>query len=119
MTDAWDKFVDGARDVVNTMADVAGNLYEKGKGYVNVKRVEMQLRDDYRLLGKLQYQAEMGQDHDEEQKKSLVEKISDQLEELKRAGTEEGKYEFISCKNCGAMISNEANFCPSCGVRVE
>lgn len=119
MADAWDKFVDGAKDVVNSVADVAGGLYEKGKGYVNIKRVEAQLRDNYRLLGKLQYQAETGQNYDEGQKAELIKKIGDQLDELKRAGTEEGTYEFVTCKNCGAMISSEASYCPNCGVKVE
>ncbi|MCL2539308.1 MAG: zinc ribbon domain-containing protein [Oscillospiraceae bacterium] len=119
MADNWDKFVDGAREVAGTVADAAGGLYEKGKDYIHIKRLEWQLRDNYRKLGILQYQAETGTEMDEEEKAALVTAIGEIIDELKNSGSSEQKYEFAACKECGAMIAGDARFCPSCGVKVE
>ena len=119
MADNWDKFVDGAKEVAGTVADAAGGLYEKGKDYIHIKRLEWQLRDGYRKLGTLQYQAETGAETDDEEKAALVTSIGEILEELKSSGGHEQKYEFTACKACGAMIASDARFCPNCGEKLE
>ncbi len=119
MTDAWDKFVDGAREVVNSVADVAGGLYEKGKDYVNVKRLQGQLRDSYRQLGRIQYQIETGVAVEKKDKADLIEAITALREELKKTDEEEMKYEFVACKSCGELIASDAKFCSNCGAKTE
>lgn len=119
MSDSWDKFVDGAREVAESVADAAGGFYEKSKDYIHVKRLEWQLRDNYRKLGMLQYQAETGTGADDEEKSALVAAIKDIHDELKSAGSSDSKFEFVACAACGAMIMNDARFCPNCGVKTE
>ena len=120
MADAWDKLVDSAKGVVNSVADVAGEIYGKGRDYVGTKRTEMQLRDNYRLLGKIQYQAESGMDYDEDQKKKVISVIDELIAEIKKSGgSEEKKYEFVACKYCEVMVANDSNYCPNCGKELK
>lgn len=119
MADAWDKIVDSAKEVVNTVADVAEGLYEKGKDYIGIKRLESQLRDGYRRFGKLMYQAETGVEIDKDEKADLVAEISALRDELINSGGQEQKYEFVACAECKTMIPSDARFCPSCGTKVD
>ena len=118
MTDSWDKFVDGAKDFAGTVAGAAGELYGKSKEYFSVKRLEYQLREKYRLLGKLQYKIEIKDDVDTDEKENLVKHITALREEIKNRNGKEQNFEYIICKNCEAAIPSDAKFCPGCGMQL-
>jgi rubrerythrin len=118
MADAWDRFMDGTREAFNTVADVAEDLFDKGKGYVNDKRAEQRLKECYRDLGRLQYRIEMGDPADEDEKKRLVDAIKALLEELRGNGDDGGKHAFFVCNNCGHMVKEGDTFCSNCGQKV-
>ena len=122
MADAFDKFVDGTKQAFNAVADVATDLFEKGKGYVNVKQLEAKLRENYRELGKMQFHIETGILVDEEERQTVINTISEVIDAIQKAGAnanDAGKYEFVACKNCDAMIGKDSHFCSNCGTPLE
>ena len=118
MADKWEKIVDGARDVAGTVAEAAGDIYGKGKEFVNLKRIEWQLRDRYCKLGKLQYQIEINADANPEEKEELIANISKLREDLKRSGGREQKSGYMVCESCKSSIPDDSKFCPGCGKQL-
>jgi len=118
MSDSWDKIVDSAKDFAGTVAGAAGDLYGKGKEYFNVKRLEHHLREKYRLLGRMQYKIEMGEDISSDDKDEIVKAITELIDDIKKTEDKEQQYEYITCEACGSAIPSDARFCPGCGVQL-
>jgi len=115
MADSWDKFVDSAKDFAGTVAGAAGDFYGKSKEYFNIKRLEYQLREKYRQLGRLQYKIEIGEDISSADKEELIADITELYEEIKRNNGKEQQYDYTTCESCSSVIPNDAKFCPGCG----
>ena len=116
MSDSWDKIVDSAKDFAGTVAGAAGDLYGKSKDYFNIKRLEYQLREKYRVLGKLQYRIEMKEDVAVSEKEELISAITTLREEITEG--KDMQYEYITCEGCGSVIPEDAKFCPGCGEQL-
>ena len=118
MSDSWDKFVDSAKDFAGTVAGAAEDLYGKGKDYFNIKRLEHQLKEKYRALGRIQYKIETDEEVSLSEKEELIKTITELRNEILRNDGKDQQLEDIVCESCGSSIPGDAKFCPGCGVQL-
>jgi ribosomal protein L40E len=119
MSEKWDKFVDTTKEVASSVADAAENLIEKGKDFINLKKLEARLKECYRSLGEYTYKEVVGETVVEEDKEALIEEISCIIESIAAQKGEEYSVDVEFCKECGTELPEDSNFCKNCGAKVE
>lgn len=116
----WDDFSNGVNNVVNTVGDVACDVFDQSKKYVKKASLKRKLNDKFRELGEItQQELEIGK-KETEKKKKLCAEIAELKAQIAKADAKEDEpaVATIVCPKCGKASPSNAVFCISCGAQL-
>ena len=104
-----------AKDAVR----VSGNAVEYTKLKLKLSQIKEELKESYAEIGKIVYQANLGENVDDSKLEGLYSKITDGLAQMKECEYElNNNFNKKVCDSCGESLSSESQFCPKCGNKV-
>lgn len=100
------------------MRESASRSVENVKADNQIRELQAEIDDAFRLMGALLYQYKKGSDEIEPDYGELISKIDDnnaKIDSLKQSKLERaGRF----CPKCGGKVDDSAIFCPNCGEKL-
>ncbi len=118
--DIFDEILDKAKVALDVAVKATGDVVDTGKQKFNIAALENKIVKDYKTIGELFYKQQKGNEINEEELMALVAGIDEkkaQIEVLKQE-IKKAKSGRV-CAACGAIIEENAVFCPICGQKLE
>jgi hypothetical protein len=115
----FDKVKKGMRESTKTIKELSSDVTEMTRLKVALSKEREQIEESYFNLGKLLYEAYIG----DEEMKELPKTVKDSLWEIKQAHIRVKSYEtkleslkgIVKCNKCGVVVEEGANYCYNCG----
>lgn len=115
-----EKILADLKNTAKSAVKKSSELLEIGKLKLSLVDIRSEIEKAYTALGKALYDAEKSGSEDAEALQAMIYDIDELFEKLAKAEEQCAELKKVKkCKGCGAVCSENSNFCAVCGERFE